>query len=110
MGIEDLTKLAMERCKTARCAVQMMGDIAVEQGFYSADSGSPDAPAYGGSSEALVLVDAEPGDMWVFNVLTGKLNASAIWAAQRLPSDHVAAVGNSFTIRSLDLNLYPPWE
>ena len=104
VGIEDLTKLAMERCKTARCAVQMMGDIAVEQGFYSADSGSPEAPAYGGSSEALVLVDADPGEMWVFNVLTGKQNASAIWAAQRLPSDHVAAVGNSFTIRSLDLN------
>ncbi|CAJ1397073.1 unnamed protein product [Effrenium voratum] len=104
VGIEDLTKLAMERCKTARCAVQLMGDIAVQEGFFSADSGSPDAPAYGGSSEALVVVDAEPGDMWVFNVLTGKHNASAIWAAQRLPSDHVAAVGNSFTIRSLDLN------
>lgn len=104
VGIEDLTKLALERCKTARCAVQTMGDIAVQEGFYSADTGSPDAPAYSGSSEALVVVDAEPGDMWVFNVLTGKKNASAIWAAQRLPSDHVAAVGNSFTIRSLDLN------
>ena len=113
VGIEDLTKLALERCKTARCAVQTMGDIAVQEGFYSADCGSPDAPAYSGSSEALVVVDAEPGDMWVFNVLTGKHNASAIWAAQRLPSDHVAAVGNSFTIRSLDLkdpenNLFSP--
>jgi len=113
VGIEDLTKLALERCKTARCAVQTMGDVAVQQGFYSADTGSPDAPAYGGSSEALVVVDAEPGDMWVFNVLTGKKNASAIWAAQRLPSDHVAAVGNCFTIRSLDLkdpenNLFSP--
>ena len=63
VGIEDLTKLALERCKTARCAVQTMGDIAVEQGFYSADSGSVEAPAYSGSSEALVVVDAEPGDM-----------------------------------------------
>lgn len=52
VGIEDLTKLALERCKTARCAVQTMGDIAVEQGFYSADSGSPQAPAYSGSSES----------------------------------------------------------
>lgn len=113
VGIEDLTKLALERCKTARCAVQTMGDIAVQEGFYSADTGSPSAPALSGSSEALVVVDPEPGDMWVFNVLTGKGNASAIWAAQRLPSDHVAAVGNSFTIRSLDLkdpenNLFSP--
>ena len=36
-------------------------------------------------------------------MLTGKQNASAIWATQRLPADHVAAVGNSFTIRSLNL-------
>ena len=36
-------------------------------------------------------------------MLTGRRNASAIWAAQRLPTDHVAAVGNSFTIRNLDL-------
>jgi dipeptidase len=113
VGIEDLSKIALERCKTARCAVQTMGDIAVEQGFYSADSGTPEEPAYGGSSEALVIGDAEPGELWIFNVLTGRNNASAIWAAQRVPSDHVVGIGNSFTIRALDLNdpennLYSP--
>ncbi|CAE7749526.1 pipD [Symbiodinium sp. CCMP2592] len=113
VGIEDLTKLAMERCRTARCAVQTMGDIAVDQGFFSSDSGSPDKPAYSGSSEVLVVGDAEPGELWIFNVLTGRNNASAIWAAQRVPSNHVVAVGNSFTIRSLNLsdsenNLFSP--
>lgn len=112
-GIEDLSKIALERCKTARCAVQTMGDIAVEQGFYSADSGPVSAPAYAGSSEGLVVIDATPGETWIFNVLTGRNNASAIWAAQRVPSDHVVAVGNSFTIRKLDLSdtenfLYSP--
>lgn len=99
-GIEDLSKIALERCETARCAVDLMGSIAVEQGFYSADSGDPAKPGYSDSAEALVLAD--PQEVWIFNVLTGPKNASAIWAAQRIPSDHVAAVGNSFTIREID--------
>lgn len=103
-GIEDLSKIAMERCETARCAVQVMGEIAVEQGFYSADSGQPENPAYSGSAECLAVADAKLGELWIFNVLTGKNNASAIWAAQRVPSSHVAAVGNSFTIRKMNLS------
>jgi dipeptidase len=101
-GIEDLSKIALERCATARCAVKTMGPIAVEMGFYSADSGDPAAPSYSGSSEALVIADSE--ELWIFNVMTGKNNASAIWAAQKVPSDHVVAVGNSFTIRKMKLN------
>lgn len=113
VGIEDLSKIALERCDTARCAAQTMGDIAVEYGFYSADSGDPAAPAYSGSSECLVLGDASPGELWIFNVMTGKGNASAIWAAERVPSTHVTAVGNSFTIRKMNLSdpknfLYSP--
>jgi len=60
-GIEDLSKIALERCKTARCAAETMGTIAVDQGFYSADSGEPSAPGYTGSSECLLLADATPG-------------------------------------------------
>merc|ERR1719503_113112 len=45
--------------------------------------------------------------------MTGRNNASAIWAAQRVPSDHVVAVGNTFTIRKMNLSdtdnfLYSP--
>jgi len=112
-GIEDLSKIALERCETARCAVETMGAIAVEQGFYSADSGEPTAPAYSGSSECLSVADGNPGEVWIFNVMTGKGNASAIWAAQRIPSDHIAPIGNAFTIRKMKLNdsenyLYSP--
>eukprot|EP00928_Gymnodinium_smaydae_P029861 TRINITY_DN22371_c0_g1_i2.p1 TRINITY_DN22371_c0_g1~~TRINITY_DN22371_c0_g1_i2.p1 ORF type:complete len:596 (+),score=90.89 TRINITY_DN22371_c0_g1_i2:28-1788(+) len=112
-GIEDLSKIAMERCSTARCAVETMGEIAVKMGFYSADTGKPEAPAYSGSSECLNVGDASPGEVWVFNVLTGRNNASAIWAAQRIPPDHVAPIGNAFTIRKMKLNdpenfLYSP--
>lgn len=111
VGIEDMSKIALERCDTARCAIKTMGAVAVEQGFYSADSGEPSAPAYGGSSECLSIAD--PKEVWIFNVLTGKGNASAIWAAQQVPPDHIAAIGNAFTIRKMNLNdeenfLYSP--
>ncbi|CAE7460836.1 pipD [Symbiodinium sp. KB8] len=36
--------------------------------------------------------------------MTGRSNSSAIWAAQRIPPDHVAAVANTFTIRHLNLS------
>jgi dipeptidase len=101
LGIEDLSKLALERCKTARCAVELLGGLAVEHGFYSADSGDPSNPGYDDSAEILVLADTE--DVWIWNVMTGKNNASAIWAAVRIPPDHVAVIADSFSF-SLDLN------
>merc|ERR1719506_2996859 len=86
-----------------------MGQIAVEQGFYSTDSGDPKQPAYTGSSECLLLADAEKDELWIFNVMTGKNNASAIWAAERVPDNHVTAVGNSFTIRKMNLTDSSKW-
>mmetsp|Transcript_19548 Transcript_19548/g.34504 ORF Transcript_19548/g.34504 Transcript_19548/m.34504 type:complete len:667 (+) Transcript_19548:57-2057(+) len=111
IGIEDMSKIALERCITANCAIQTMGKLAVDLGFYSADSGEPSAPAYSGSSECLSIADTK--EVWIFNVMTGKDNASAIWAAQQVPPDHVAPIGNAFTIRKMNLSdsqnyLYSP--
>jgi len=103
-SIEDMTKIAMERCETARCAAELMGQIAVEHGFYSDDCGEPENPAFEASAECLVIADATPGELWIFDVLTGKNNGSAIWAAQRVPSNHVVAVANAFTIRKMNLS------
>uniref|UniRef100_K3W6W8 Peptidase n=1 Tax=Globisporangium ultimum (strain ATCC 200006 / CBS 805.95 / DAOM BR144) TaxID=431595 RepID=K3W6W8_GLOUD len=102
-GIAELSKIALERCDSARCAVQTMGDLAVEYGFFSEDSGDPAAPGYVDSAEALGIAD-KYGEAWIFHVLTGKNNASAVWAAQRVPDDHVSAVANAFVIREMDLN------
>jgi len=102
-GIEELSKIALERCISARCAIKLMGDLAEQGGFYSADSGNPNQPGYSDSAEALGIAD-KFGEAWVFNILTGANNASAIWAAQRVPDDHIHVTANSFTIRQMNLS------
>lgn len=102
-GIAELSKVALERCDSARCAIQTMGDLAVEYGFYSEDSGDPADPGYIDSAEALAIAD-KYGEAWMFHVLTGEGNASAVWAAQRVPDDHVSSMANSFVIREMQLN------
>lgn len=106
-GIAELTKVALERCATARCAVETMGTLAEKYGFYSEDSGNMAKPDYGDSAEALLVGD-KSGEVWVFHVLTGKDHTGAVWAAQRVPDGHVTVVANGFTIRELDLS-QPDW-
>ncbi|CAE7429047.1 CYP38, partial [Symbiodinium sp. KB8] len=45
-SIGNLMAIALERCKTARCAIQTMGDLGAKYGFYGED------PGYGGAGEA----------------------------------------------------------
>ncbi|KAG1703096.1 hypothetical protein DVH05_008008 [Phytophthora capsici] len=102
-GIGELTKVALERCDSARCAIQTMGDLAVKYGFYSEDSGDPAKPEYVSAAETLGIADRY-GEVWVFHVLTGPHNASAVSAAQRVQDTHVVVVANGFVIREMDLN------
>ena len=108
-GIAELTRVALERCDSARCAIQTMGDLAVEHGFYSEDSGSFLQPEFEDSAEALAVAD-KYGEVWVFHVLTahqtdGRLG---VWAAQRVSDGHLTAITNGFTIRELRLD-QPDW-
>jgi dipeptidase len=106
-GIAELSKVALERCETARCAVDTMGSLAEQYGFYSEDSGDMAKPDYGDSAEALVVGD-KLGEVWIFHVMTGKDNSGAVWAAQRVPDGHVTVIANGFTIREIDLS-QPDW-
>ncbi|EQC29084.1 hypothetical protein SDRG_13244 [Saprolegnia diclina VS20] len=100
--IEELSKIALERCDSARCAITTMGDLAVEHGFFG-EYGKNQKANYGSSSEALGISD-KYGESWILHMLTGPKNTSAVWAAQRVPDEHVAVVANSFVIRTLNLS------
>mmetsp|Transcript_42514 Transcript_42514/g.99099 ORF Transcript_42514/g.99099 Transcript_42514/m.99099 type:complete len:679 (-) Transcript_42514:75-2111(-) len=106
-SIGNLMAIALERCKTARCAIETMGDLGARYGFYGED------PGLGGAGEAVTLVD-RTGEAWVFHICGGVPSNNttapwtgmrgALWVAQRVPSGHVAVIANSMIIRSVDVN------
>ena len=95
-----LSRIALERCATARCAIQLMGDLAVADGFYGAVYDSPNpGDNYNEAGEAMTVID--PEEAWVFHILADDTGASALWAAQRVPDDGLAVVANAFVIRGV---------
>jgi hypothetical protein len=40
----------------------------------------------------------------MFHIAADDTGASAIWAAKRVPDDHITAVANQFTIGEIDIN------
>lgn len=100
--VAALSRLALERCKTARCAITLMGETAERWGFYgNMDPLSSPQTFYMESGEALTIIDTE--EAWVFHILPDDTGKSAVWAAQRVPDDHIAVVANMFIIGEVDL-------
>lgn len=91
--IGELSDIALERCKSARCAIQTMGDLAVEYGFYGTISVKE-------AGEALTIADTE--EAWVFHITADDTAKSAIWAAKRVPEGEATIVPNTFVIRDID--------
>jgi dipeptidase len=75
VDVNTMMEVAMERCATARCAIQTMGDLATTYGFYGSDPGNE------GAGEAVVLADAT-SETWVFHVTADDTGTSAVWVAQ----------------------------
>ncbi|CAK4637225.1 hypothetical protein LEN26_014274 [Aphanomyces euteiches] len=101
-SINELTKIALERCDNAKCAIKTMGELAVQYGFYNDFNGNQTHPVYMSSGEALAIGDKY--EAWIFHVLTGPNRSSAVWAAQRVPDSHVCAIANGFIIREMNLS------
>lgn len=92
-SIDALTQIAMERATTARQAIEIIGNLAVEYGFYGAGQ-------FEGTAESLAVSDPDEG--WIFHILPDPTGKSAIWAAQRIPSNAFAVLANMFVLRELN--------
>ncbi len=88
--IEELQRIALERCTTAREAIALMGSLAEKYGY--CDSGE-------------CLTVADPNEVWIFEILgAGPKKIGAVWAAQRIPDDEIAVSANISRIGKIDLN------
>jgi len=97
LNISMLTLLAMERCRTAREAIKLMGSLAEEYGYGESMGG-----------EMLAVSDAR--EIWIFEIMpVGPLwtpksgKPGAVWASQRVPDDHVSVCTNEARIGEMDL-------
>lgn len=104
MTIEQAMVFALQRCKTAREAIALITTLVEKYGFL---------PSCGPESEALCIADTN--EAWVLEVFSvgkgwqpGSGKPGAIWAAQRVPDDHVAMVPNWSIIKEIDLSK-PDW-
>ncbi|MEO1701033.1 MAG: C69 family dipeptidase [Pseudomonadota bacterium] len=84
----ELSRIALERCTKAREAVELMGQLIDEYGYFS-------------TGETLLVGDEE--EAWVFEMcaLPDETYHSA-WAAQRVPDGHLFVAANEFRIRKLE--------
>ena len=84
-----LMAVALERCKTARCAIETMGSLAHDHGYYG------ESPNTG---EAITVIDKS--EAWLFEIVPSY--QGALWVAQRIPENHVLVVANSLVIDKID--------
>ena len=87
--IEELARVALQRCSTARDAIHLIGKLVKEYG-------------YGDSGECLTIAD--PNEVWHFEVFgEGPENIGGVWAAVRIPDDHIGVSANIPRISTLNL-------
>jgi dipeptidase len=83
----SLMKLALQRAKTAREAIKVMGDLVAEYGYYS---------------EGESFSVADPNEAWIMEMVgKGSKEKGAIWVARRIPDGYVAAHANQARIREV---------
>lgn len=87
---QRLCQLMLERCKTAREAIMLADKLTQKYGWNDA-------------GECLTIADKN--EVWHFEIVgPGKGKTGAVWAAQRVPDDHIAVNANASTIKEIDLN------
>ncbi len=78
--IEELERIVLMRCSTAREAIRLIAQLVAKYG-------------YGDGGECITIADRK--EVWQMEILgEGPDKLGAVWAAQRVPDDHVAVSCN----------------
>ena len=88
--IEELERVALMRCTTARDAIRLIGTLVAKYGY--ADGG-----------ECITIADRK--EVWQMEIIgCGRDRIGGVWVAQRVPDDHVAVSCNIPRIGRLQRN------
>lgn len=86
--IENLQAIVLQRCTTAREAILLIANLVEEYG-------------YGDFGECLTFADKK--EVWQFEIFgCGPDRLGAVWAARRIPDDHIGVSANICRIGELD--------
>ena len=86
--IEELERIALQRCTTARDAIRLIGELVAQYG-------------YGDWGECLTIAD--PKEVWHFEIFgEGPDKIGGVWAAIRIPDEHVGVSANNPRISKVD--------
>lgn len=84
----SLIQITLERCKTAREAVDFMGDIVNKYGYAS-------------SGESFSIADKN--EVWVMEMIGKGAEKGAVWIAVRIPDNAISGHANEPRIRKVDM-------
>ena len=84
----SLIQIALERCKTAREAVELTGDLVNKYGYAS-------------SGESFSIADKN--EVWVMEMIGKGAEKGAVWIAVRIPDNAISGHANEPRIRKVDM-------
>jgi dipeptidase len=87
--IEEVERIMLERAKTAREAIKLAAELVKQYG-------------YGDYGECITIADGK--EVWHYEIFgAGPLQKGAVWAAVRIPDDHVGISANIPRISEINL-------
>ncbi|MBC8183555.1 C69 family dipeptidase [candidate division KSB1 bacterium] len=90
MDYGSLMYVSLQRAKTAREAIKIMGELVAEYGYYS-------------SGESFSIAD--PDEVWIVEIIgKGSDKKGAVWVARRVPDGYVCGHANQARIRQFPLS------
>lgn len=87
--IDELARIALERCERAKDAIELIGSLAEKHGYF-------------GYGESLIIADKN--EAWVFEISSTPSGEGAMWVAKKVPDGEIFVAANQFRIRDVSKN------